>query len=66
MPGEAQLRVTLLNQGSSKLTYTARDAYGGSVTRTTTIGISAKVGRSIAEHSPAGTAVGAPVTGDAV
>ena len=27
-------RVNLLNQGSSKVTYTARDAYGGSVTRT--------------------------------
>ena len=61
--GSAQLRVTLLNQGSSKVTYTARDAYGGSVTRTTTIGITAKVSRSIAEHSPAGTAVGTPVTG---
>ena len=61
--GSAQLRVTLLNQGSSKVTYTARDAYGGSVTRTTTIGITAKVSRSIVEHSPAGTAVGAPVTG---
>ena len=61
--GSAQLRVTLLNQGSSKVTYTARDAYGGSVTRTATIGITAKVSRSIVEHSPAGTAVGAPVTG---
>ena len=61
--GSAHLRVTLLNQGSSKVTYTARDAYGGSVTRTATIGITAKVSRSIAEHSPAGTAVGAPVTG---
>ncbi len=61
--GSAQLRVTLLNQGSSKVTYTARDAYGGSVTRTATIGITAKTSRSIVEHSPAGTAVGAPVTG---
>ncbi len=61
--GEARLRATLLNQGSSKLTFTASDAYGGSVTRTVTIAISAKTSRSIAENSPAGTAVGAPVTG---
>ena len=61
--GSAHLRVTLLNQGSSKVTYTARDAYGGSVTRTATIGITAKASRSIAENSAAGTAVGAPVTG---
>ena len=61
--GEAQLRVTLLNQGSSNVTYTARDAYGGSVTRTATIGITAKTSRSVAENSPAGTAVGTPVTG---
>ena len=40
--GEAQLRVTLLNQGSSKVTYTASDLYGGTVTRTVTIGITAK------------------------
>ncbi len=62
-PGEAQLRATLLNQGSSNLTYTATDAYGGSVTRTATIVITAKVSREIAENSAAGTAVGAPVTG---
>ena len=61
--GEAKLQVTLLNQGSSKLTYTASDAYGGSVTRTATIGITAKTSRSIAENSAAGTAVGDPVTG---
>ena len=64
--GEAQLRVTLLNQGSSKVTYTASDAYGGSVTRTVTIGISAKTSRSIAENSAAGTAVGCPGDRDAV
>ena len=61
--GEAQLRVTLLNQGSSKVTYTASDAYGGQVTRTVTIGITARASRNIAENSPAGTAVGDPVTG---
>ena len=47
--GNAVLTANLLNQGSSKLTYTARDAYGGSVSRTTTIGITAKTSRSIAE-----------------
>jgi len=62
-PGEAHLQASLLNQGSSQLTFTATDAYGGSVTRTATIGISATVSRSIAENAPAGTAVGAPVTG---
>ena len=61
--GNAVLTANLLNQGSSKVTCTARDAYGGSVTRTATIGISAKVSRSIAEGSAAGTSVGAPVTG---
>ena len=62
-PGEAHLQVTLLNQGSSKVTYTASDAYGGAVTRTVTIGITAKESRSIAENAAAGTAVGDPVTG---
>ncbi len=61
--GSAHLQVTLLNQGSSKVIYTALDPYGGSVTRTATIGITAKKNRSIAENSAAGTAVGNPVTG---
>ena len=61
--GEAKLRATLLNQGASKLTYTASDAYGGSVTRSATITITAKTSRDIAENSAAGTAVGDPVTG---
>ncbi|MDE2904879.1 MAG: hypothetical protein OXQ28_02225, partial [Acidobacteriota bacterium] len=61
--GEAQLAATLLNPGSSTLTYTASDAYGGSVSRTVTIMISAKATRSIAENSPGGTLVGNPVTG---
>ena len=61
--GSAHLQVTLLNQGSSKVTYTATDPYGGSVTRTATIGITANESRSIAENSAAGTAVGDPVTG---
>ena len=61
--GQAQLTATLLNQGSSNIIFTATDPYGGSVTRTTTIGVTAKESRSIAENSAAGTAVGAPVTG---
>ena len=62
--GEAHLRVTLLNQGAtSGVTLTASDPYGGQATRTTSIGVTAKVSREIAENSPAGTRVGAPVTG---
>ncbi|MYE07093.1 MAG: hypothetical protein F4Y04_07745, partial [Chloroflexi bacterium] len=61
--GSANFRVTLRNQGSSKVTYGARDRYGGQVTRTVTFGITAKTTRSIAENSAAGTAVGSPVTG---
>ena len=62
-PGQARLRATALNQGASNLTYTARDPYGGSATRTTSITITAKESRSIAENAAAGTAVGDPVTG---
>ena len=61
--GDAHLQATLLNQGSSQLTFTASDPYGGQVTRTTTIGITAKRSRRVAENSPAGTLVGDPVTG---
>ena len=61
--GSAHLRATLLNQGASKVNLTATDPYGGAHTRTATITITAKTSRSIAENSPAGTAVGDPVTG---
>ena len=61
--GEAHLRADLLNPGTSKIHYTATDPYGGAVTRTVTITGTADVSRSVAERSPAGTAVGAPVTG---
>ncbi len=61
--GSAHLRATLLNQGASKLNYTASDGYGGQVTRSANITITAKTSREIAENSPAGTNVGAPVTG---
>ena len=61
--GEAHLRVTLLNQGASKITLTVSDPYGGRATRETTITITAEESRSVVENSPAGTAVGDPVTG---
>ena len=63
-PGtNAVLTANLLNQGASKVNYVASDGYGGQVTRTTNITITANTIRSIAEGSAAGTAVGAPVTG---
>ena len=61
--GQAHLRVTLLNQGSSKVNITATDAYGGSVTRSVTITVTAETSRSVAENAAAGTNVGVPVTG---
>ena len=61
--GEAHLQVTLLNQGASTVSYVASDPYGGAVTRTVTITVSAKTSRSIAENAAAGTKVGTPVTG---
>ena len=59
----AVLTANLLNQGASKVNYIASDGYGGTVTRSATITITAKTSRSIAENSAAGTTVGAPVTG---
>ena len=61
--GQAHLRVTPRNQGASKVTLTATDPYGGSVTRSVTITATAEESRSVAENSAAGTAVGSPVTG---
>ena len=62
--GQAHLRVTLLNPGTSNVTYTATDPYGGQVSRSVTLTASPKsVSRSVPEYSPAGTAVGDPVTG---
>ena len=61
--GSAVLTASLLNQGTSKVNYVASDPYGGAVTRSATITITAKESRSIAENSAAGTAVGSPVTG---
>ena len=61
--GSARLQVTGLNQGSATVTLTATDPYGGEVRRTATFTITASEERSIVEFSPAGTAVGDPVTG---
>ncbi|MDE0194174.1 MAG: fibronectin type III domain-containing protein, partial [bacterium] len=61
--GGALLRVTLLNPGASGVTYTAADAYGGSVSRTVTLTGTANETRTVAENSAGGTAVGDPVTG---
>ena len=58
------MRVTLLNPGTSEVTYMASDPYGGQVTRTVTLTATPKtVSRSVAENSAAGTNVGDPVTG---
>ncbi len=61
--GSAVLTANLLNQGSSKVNYVATDPYGGSVTRSATIGITAKTAREVAENSAGGTNVGTPVAG---
>ena len=61
--GSARLQLTGLNQGSATVTLTAIDPYGGEVRRTATFTITASEERSILEFSPAGTAVGDPVTG---
>ena len=61
--GSAVLTANLLNQGASKVNYVANDGYGGQVTRSANITITAKTSRSIAENSAAGTNVGTPVTG---
>ena len=61
--GSAHLQLTALNQGSATVSITAIDPYGGAVTHTATFTITASEERSIVEYSPAGTAVGDPVTG---
>ena len=52
------------NPGQSTITLSARDAYGGTTALSFTMTVTQSETRTIAEHSPAGTAVGAPVTGD--
>ena len=52
-----------LNPGTTNLTAAASDGYGGYVSRTAPITASDPQTREVAENSPAGTLVGAPVTG---
>ena len=61
--GQAHLRVNLLNPGASKVNFVARDPYGGEVSRSTTITVTANTARDVNENSPGGTNVGGPVTG---
>ena len=51
------------NQGSSKVTYTASDPYGGSVTRTVTITITAKTSPEYRRELRRRHSGGSPVTG---
>ena len=57
------MRVKALNPGSATITLGAADPYGGYASRTVKITGAARETRRVAEHSPAGTVVGAPVTG---
>ena len=52
-----------INPGTATITYGAHDGYGGYVYRTFGTTVIANVTRSVVENSPAGTAVGGPVTG---
>ena len=59
-----RVRARVLNPGTSTFHYRARDAYGGqSATKSHQVNGTANVTRTVAENSPAGTAVGNPVTG---
>ena len=59
------LRIHLLNPitGAANVTYGAHDGYGGYVFEVISVGGISYMTREVAENSPAGTAVGAPVTG---
>lgn len=62
-----RVRATVLNPGSSTFYYRVRDAYGGqSATKSHQVNSTANVTRTVAENSPAGTAVGRAVTGNPV
>ena len=64
-----KLRIHVLNPATSTVTYGVSDAYGGYASKTIDVSGSAEVltgsdlSRSVAENSPAGTAVGDPVPG---
>ncbi|MXY15554.1 MAG: hypothetical protein F4Y57_00705, partial [Acidobacteria bacterium] len=51
------------NPGTATITYGVRDGYGGYASRTVNVTVYANPTRSVPENSPAGTNVGAPVTG---
>ncbi len=51
------------NPGATTITYAASDPYGGYFARTFVLTITANETRSVAENSPAGTAVGVPIAG---
>ena len=64
-----RLRIHVLNPATSTVTYGVSDGYGGYASKTIDVSGSAEVltgselTRSVAENSPAGTAVGDPVPG---
>ena len=57
------LYTNILNPAATVITYGAHDGYGGYKSRTFTVTGRGDVTRSVRENSPAGTAVGDPVTG---
>ena len=59
----SQLDFVAANPGQSQITVSARDAYGGATALSFTMTVTQSETRTIDEHAPAGTAVGAPVTG---
>ena len=64
-----KLRIHILNPATSTVTYGVSDGYGGYASKTIDVSGSAdafngaELSRSVAENSPAGTAVGDPVPG---
>ena len=69
-PGVASVRMDgstlytdILNPAATVITYGAHDGYGGYASRTFKLTGRGDVTRSVRENSPAGTAVGDPVTG---
>ena len=57
------LRIHMLNPSTARVTYGARDAYGGYVSQIIDVSGFANVTRSVAERSGGGTNVGSPLTG---
>ena len=59
----ATFHINILNPAETTITYGAHDEYGGYASRTFKLTGKGDVTRSVPENSPAGTAVGDPVTG---